>query len=497
MQGKKQYQEKLFITFQLSKRVPENNFYRRLKGELDLSFLRNETKKYYGKEGQKSIDPIVFFKLMLIGYLGNINSDRKIIEMASMRMDMLYFIGYDLDEELPWHSTLSRTRKLYGEELFLEVFKKVLSLCISKGMVKGSRQALDSAHIKANASMDSLVEKTIMEEATTYLHELSENSEDKNDNEDEDHPIRKKKRGTKKSNSDFESTTDSDAKISKKKHKPLQLNYLGQISVDTVSHVICGAMADFADKRDSQSVETIVGQTIDNLSEQAIQLEEVLADTNYSSGQALKFLEEKNIQGYIPSIGGYISQRKGFTYFSEADYYLCEKGIKLPFKGVRERKDGIRKQYWSCKTDCKNCSIKIECTGKSGFKRLEDTIDKPYYDRMHKRVNTSLGKRMMRLRSSTVEPVLGTLINFRGMKRVNTRGISLAHKHVLLASTAYNLKKYIKHISKYRENITITLRENIINTIENTFCYVFNSIKSIFSCLNINKKSLILIYGEY
>jgi len=101
---------------------------------------------------------------MLIGYIENVNSDRKIVENASMRMDMLYFLDYDIDEVLPWHNTVSRTRHLYGEELFLEVFLKVLGLCISKGQVKGNRQAVDSAYIKSNASMDSLVERTLLED---------------------------------------------------------------------------------------------------------------------------------------------------------------------------------------------------------------------------------------------------------------------------------------------------------------------------------------------
>jgi IS5 family transposase len=96
-----------------------------------------------------------------------------------MRLDILFFIGYDIDEELPWHSTLSRTRDLYGEEVFKELFKKVLSLCISKGMVGGKRQAIDSAYIKANASMDSLIEKEVLEDADNYSKELQENEENK------------------------------------------------------------------------------------------------------------------------------------------------------------------------------------------------------------------------------------------------------------------------------------------------------------------------------
>ena len=93
MQGKKQYQESLFTNFQLSEHVPSSKFYRRLKQVLNLDYLYPLTKNYYGDSGQKSIDPTVFFKLCLIGYLENITSDRKLMETAIMRMDILFFIG--------------------------------------------------------------------------------------------------------------------------------------------------------------------------------------------------------------------------------------------------------------------------------------------------------------------------------------------------------------------------------------------------------------------
>ena len=101
MQGKKNYGEKLFLSFQLSQRVPPDNFYRRLKEALDLQWLYKSTKKYYGTEGQKSIDPVVFFKLILVGYLENLNSDRKIIEHSKMRMDVLFFSAMTLMKNFP------------------------------------------------------------------------------------------------------------------------------------------------------------------------------------------------------------------------------------------------------------------------------------------------------------------------------------------------------------------------------------------------------------
>ncbi|MCL2041491.1 MAG: transposase [Bacteroidales bacterium] len=121
------------------------------------------------------------------------------------------------------------------------------------------------------------------------------------------------------------------------------------------------------------------------------------------------------------------------------------------------------KQYRSSESVCKNCPLRKECCGeKTKFKKLSHSIHKEYYDRMHKKLteNKTYAQRMSRLRSATVEPVLGTLINFLNMKRVNTRGIELANKHVLMASLTYNLKKYMKFIR--RTTIAKTIAMTIV-----------------------------------
>lgn len=160
------------MSVQLSDLVPKENFYRRLKEVLNLDFLYQETNEFYGTCGQKSMDPVVFFKMCLVGYLENIISDRKLIEHCSMRMDIKFFLNYDLDEELPWHSTLSRTRALFPESIFEEVFTRVLTFCIDRGMVSGRTQAIDSAPVKANASMDTLELKVPEESLEDYLHQV-------------------------------------------------------------------------------------------------------------------------------------------------------------------------------------------------------------------------------------------------------------------------------------------------------------------------------------
>ena len=177
MQGRQELQPKMYYQVTLYDLVPIDNFYRKLDGQLNLGFLYKATAHYYGREGQESIDPVVFFKMLLVGYLNNIDSDRKLIAFCSDSLAIRLFLRYDIDGALPWHSTISRTRQLYGEEVFLSLFQQVLGMCVQKGMVRGKRQAVDSAFIKANASLDSLVEKEIVADGMVYLNELNEGSE--------------------------------------------------------------------------------------------------------------------------------------------------------------------------------------------------------------------------------------------------------------------------------------------------------------------------------
>jgi len=505
MQGKKQYTEKLFTTFQLSDHVPADNFYRRLKDSLDLQWLYKSTKIYYGREGQQSIDPVVFFKLILIGYLENLNSDRRIIAHSKMRLDILFFLGYDLDEELPWHSTISRTRALYGEDVFKELFSKVLSLCVSKGMLSGRRQAIDSAYIKANASMDSLIEKEIIEDGEHYLQELQhddyggeieQHDSVMKDDRDSDTITRSRNKSTgqhhswkgeeykgmpkgksvnKAADDDTEglsrpkfvsnhthySTTDRDARVSVKPGKPRQLNYAMQTAVDMSSHVITTIEAHLADRRDSECLSQVLQNTINNLSEHDLQLEEIACDTGYSSSKALQACVDNNITAYIPNFGQYKPFREGFTYHKEQDHYACERGILLPYKKTYQDKKGYyKKQYRSSAKECGHCPLRTSCIGgRADYKKIEDTVDKYLYDQMHARLKTPYAKRMKKLRQATVEPVLGTLINFMGIRRIWTRGLKNANKFMLGAAIAYNLKKWLNYDEQKRKTAVVAMKK--------------------------------------
>ena len=455
MQGKKNYQEKLFTNFQLSDRVPADNIYRKLKETLDLHFLYAATSKYYGKDGQKSIDPIVFFKLLLVGYLENQPSDRRIINISSMRLDILYFIGYDIDEELPWHSTLSRTRQLYDEDVFKELFKQVLKQCIDKGMLTGKRQAIDSVLVKANASMDSVTD--ILEDAMVFTGQLKDGVPDENE-QDEQFPDKPEMKPQKRNNANRASTTDPDSKMSVKPGKVMKLNYLGQLSVDTSSYIITSIGAFHANKKDCQCLDAVLEQVGHNLKEYGLTVEEIVADANYSSSSALESLISRGITGYIPNTGTYKQERDGFVYDEENDRYQCSQGNTLKFIGYKNH-HGTSKTYMSKRSDCKDCPVRAKCLGKSSYKTLTNSLTRPLFDEMHRRMNGDYGKQMMTIRKSTVEPVIGNLIEYLGMRKVNTIGIKLANKCMIMAGIAYNLKKMIKYGEKELWDAILNLLE--------------------------------------
>ena len=487
MQGVKIYQEKLFNSFQLSDRVPEANFYRRLKAILHLDFLYTDTDQYYGNSGQKSIDPVVFFKFCLVGYLENIISDRKLIAHCSMRLDILFFLGYDVDEELPWHSTISRTRGLFPEVVFEAVFTHVLEMCVSKGMVSGHTQCIDSAPVKANASMDSLELKVPIQDLDSHLAEIRHisvrdkevfrkakgnkaskeqqsitanhklldaiKSRNKKWSKDQDMRPGSGNKGSRyTSNKTHYSPTDPDARISVKPGKARKLNYCSQLSVDTGHHVITDIKAYHADGKDNQQLPDITKRLQSRLWKSGFVWENCVADTGYSSGENYALLEGMGLKSFIPPHGTYKGGPDGFVYDEEQDHYVFPQGKLIPFtkEFLDYRTKTKKKEYRARKHVCVDCPIRERCLGKSAQeKRFSVTYYRAEYERNIARVNSPQGRYMKGKRQSTVEPVFGTLTQFMGLRKINTIGIEQANKVMHLSAIAYNLKKYLKFTQKH------------------------------------------------
>jgi transposase len=137
---------RLFTPISLEELVPANHFYRHLDRVVDLSFVRDLVKGTYAERGRPSIDPVVFFKLHLVMFFDGIRSERHLMQLSADRLSVRWFVGYNLDEPLPDHSSLTRIRERYGVELFQRFFEAIVDQCQQAGLVWGQELFVDARH---------------------------------------------------------------------------------------------------------------------------------------------------------------------------------------------------------------------------------------------------------------------------------------------------------------------------------------------------------------
>jgi transposase len=171
MMGYKVRNLKTYTSFSLEILVPKNNFYRQVEKCIDLSFVRDLFGHVYSAFGRPSIDPVVFFKLQLIGFFEGIRSERQLMETVSLNLAHRWFIGYDLDEDVPDHSSLSKIRERYGLKVFQHFFEQIVELCVDAGLVWGEELYFDSTKVDANAAINNMINRT-ESEAEQHIKEL-------------------------------------------------------------------------------------------------------------------------------------------------------------------------------------------------------------------------------------------------------------------------------------------------------------------------------------
>src|SRR5215210_3718748 len=148
----------------LEERVPEDNFYRRLQAKLDLSFVRELVEDRYAVSGRPSVDPEVFFRLQLVMFYEGIRSERELMRIVSDRLSLRWYVGYDLFEDLPDHSSLTRIGDRFGLSAFRGFLERIVQMCVEGGLVWGKELYFDATKVDANASLDSIAPRFYVEE---------------------------------------------------------------------------------------------------------------------------------------------------------------------------------------------------------------------------------------------------------------------------------------------------------------------------------------------
>jgi len=147
----------------LEELVPRDNFYRHLEAQLDLSFVRELVCPLYDNGGRPSVESVVFFKLQLVMFLEDLRSERQLMSVVADRLSLRWYLGYDLHEPLPDHSSLTRIRERYGLQIFRRFFERIVEMCFETGLVRGRELYFDATKVEANASLDSMRSRSLVE----------------------------------------------------------------------------------------------------------------------------------------------------------------------------------------------------------------------------------------------------------------------------------------------------------------------------------------------
>src|SRR5438045_3225824 len=279
MMGQHDRSEALFYYFRLEDQVPETHLLRLIDTHIDFSFVREQLKGSYSDTGRPSIDPELLLRIVLIGYLYGISSERKLVEELRMHLAWRWFTGLGFDQEIPHHSTFSKNRhgRFHESKLFEQMFQRIVAQCLEVGLVRGDKLSVDGTFVEANASKESRIPREQVAEAAQVNRTVREwltELEAQNPVEEPTH------------SQDKVSTTDPDSTYATKGGTPARMGYYNNYLVDNHSCIIVGVQATAA----RMSQETVAAQ--DMLARFAQwpgrEPESVAADTTYGNGEFLQ-----------------------------------------------------------------------------------------------------------------------------------------------------------------------------------------------------------------
>lgn len=453
MMGVKQKEQKLFYNFSLTNHIPKDHFLRKLDEAVDFSFIYKLAKPYYSHTGQPGIDPVVLLRMMLIGYLYNITSERKLAQELQVNLAFMYFLGYDIDEETPNHSVLSKARRRFGNKIFEEFFHIVIESCKQQGLIQAEKAFVDSTLIPANASLSSIVdcdEKIVLRRSPKeYLKAVDE----LNPIESEDDKEQKEEKPKHQTNQVSYSKTDPEASIIKHHNRPPQLAYKQHISLDSgPARIITACVTTPAAVADEHKLPHLISQANEV---HGLLPQEIGADTKYGTADNYRFLLENQIKPSIPHHGGKnatgLSTKDNFAYDKTKDQYTCPQGRLLKNSGFSKKQRHF--VYRANPQDCRECKLLKQCTKSPTGRAVTRHINESFLEQAKEHLKTALARATIAQRKEYIESVFACEKKDLGLQRAKFRGLVSVHIQSLLTATAYNLKKLIKYSKGFKEKL--------------------------------------------
>jgi transposase len=445
--------------------VPEGHLLRKIDGAVDFNFIRDRVKHLYCEDnGRPALDPVVLFKLLLLGYLYGVRSERQLMREVEVNVAYRWFLGLKLRDKVPDASTLSQNRRRRFSEstIYQEIFDQIVELAVNKDLASGTVLYTDSTHLKANANKNKYDVAEVKVKAQEYLHALDQAVT-------EDRATHGKK-PLKPSEPDSEpeikqvkvSRTDKDSGYMVRDGKPKGFFYLDHRTVDGRHAIITDTYATPANVHDSVPY---LGRLDRQRERFKFDIRAVGVDAGYAAAAITQGLEQRNIYGVIgyrtpTHRDGYFYKRE-YRYNEKLDVYICPNGELLSYRTTT--REGYR-QYHSDPDKCRHCPVRQKCTQSSNaIKVVTRHVWESSRERMDQHRLSRVGKRIYKRRKETVERSFADAKQLHGHRYARMRGLDKVQQQCLLAATAQNIKKIALLLSRSDFKVPVSALQMLLS----------------------------------
>ncbi len=454
MGRREQGQGQFFYDFHLDAVVPPDHLVRRIDSVLDLSWVHGELEPYYSHTGRPSIDPELMIRMLIVGYVFAIRSERQLCAELQVNLAYRWFCGLGIEDEIPNHSVFSRARheRFREADVFRLVFERVVAACIAAGLVGGVSFSIDASLIRADVNktkrvpVDEPIDWPEAKAASRAVREyLTALDDARSDERSSGGSGGGSSHGGGKPDKQVSLTDPQAAWVGRKGMDPFfayDANYL----IDNKAGVIVDAEGTRANRSDEIAATETMVERVERRFD--LKPDRLAADTVYGAARMLKWLMDRGIEPHVPvwdkssRTDGTFS-RADFTYNSQADIYICPGGNTLRTTGtVHESRTRL---YRARKADCDNCALKRQCCPKAPSRKVPRDIDEQTRDHVRALAGTPAFEQSRNERKK-VEMAFAHMKRILRLDRLRLRGLSGARDEVLLVATAQNLRKMARAI---------------------------------------------------
>jgi transposase len=456
MLGQRDLDSKLYYYhLSLDRLVPQDHLLRRIAAAVDFSFVRPLCRPYYSHTGQPSVDPVVIFKMLLIGYLYGITSERRLAEEVSLHLGYRWFLSYDFDVPTPDHSVLSKARARFGNAVFEEFFRQSIELCRRAGLLAEGPVYVDSTLIRAGASMDSLTRRQDLLQPPLSVREYLSRLDRESDTPDDDPPSDSSPGGDGPSpseqsrrlrpNQELVSRTDPEATLIDRPDFGRHLAYKAHLAVGGQrGQVITAAVATTGAAADEHLLPEVLWE---HRRLSGLGVPEIVADAKYGTTFNFLYLGRLGIPTFIPitrfgNMRKDIWGREHFRWLPEEDAYLCPADQKL--RRHTNVRGTNRVQYRAPTGSCAPCPFRAQCSPSGRDRTFHRSWAQEFVDADEARLASPLGKQRLVERQVYVEGAFGLAKELHGLRRTRFKGRRRVQIQLWLTAAAMNIKKAVR-----------------------------------------------------